>query len=396
MRFSNTEAGKIETGPRQLTVRVWYPMDLDGLERDKKMPPYRHTIRLFDGTQVEVETPALAQPDGEIDPGVTDSFPLVLLSHGYGGWHTVMTYLTENLASKGYVTAAIDHSDLSPPGARAPALDFADTFINRSRDQQKVLAALLGSGGAKDFQRLINPEQVAVVGYSMGGFGALATGGASYAPNSNAANLLGLPQEVREALATAVDEPVASAVKALVLLAPWGAQPTYRAWDEASLGNVNIPVLLLAGRHDDVSDYEAGVRWLFDTLSGTDRYLLTYESARHNIANNPVLEFAPALRDAYVRQEYFAEPVWRTERLNAINLHFVTAFLNLTLKGNGEMLPYLQLPVEASADGDWPLPFGQSGGDAHAGEQQTQFWRGFRRRWALGMTMEYRSAAKTD
>ncbi len=37
-------------------------------------------------------------------------FPLVFVSHGYPGSRYFMTYLT-NLESKGYVVAAIDHTD---------------------------------------------------------------------------------------------------------------------------------------------------------------------------------------------------------------------------------------------------------------------------------------------
>ena len=39
--------------------------------------------------------------------------PLVVVSHGYSNCTVAMTWLTENLASKGYVVAAIRHED--PP-----------------------------------------------------------------------------------------------------------------------------------------------------------------------------------------------------------------------------------------------------------------------------------------
>ncbi len=44
-------------------------------------------------------------------PAAGERFPLVIVSHGYPGSRTFLTYLTENLASKGYVVAAIDHTD---------------------------------------------------------------------------------------------------------------------------------------------------------------------------------------------------------------------------------------------------------------------------------------------
>jgi predicted dienelactone hydrolase len=38
-------------------------------------------------------------------------FPLVIVSHGYPGNRFLLSHLTENLASKGYVVVAIDHTD---------------------------------------------------------------------------------------------------------------------------------------------------------------------------------------------------------------------------------------------------------------------------------------------
>ena len=66
------------------------------------------------------------------------SFPLVVVSHGYPGSRTFLTYLTENLASKGYVVAAIDHTD-SVWGDIKP---FPSTLFNRSSDQLFTIRAL--------------------------------------------------------------------------------------------------------------------------------------------------------------------------------------------------------------------------------------------------------------
>ena len=37
---------------------------------------------------------------------------------------------------------------------------------------------------------------------------------------------------------------------------------------------------------------------------------------------------------SFVTREFFDEPVWRKDRITAINQHFVTAFLDLNLKGD--------------------------------------------------------------
>ena len=47
-------------------------------------------------------------------------YPLVIVSHGYPGSRLQMSYLTENLASKGYVVVAIDH----PESTRADTVSY--------------------------------------------------------------------------------------------------------------------------------------------------------------------------------------------------------------------------------------------------------------------------------
>ncbi|MEC7205772.1 MAG: class I tRNA ligase family protein, partial [Pseudomonadota bacterium] len=63
------------------------------------------------------------------------SFPLVVISHGYPGNRYLMCHLGENLASKGFVTVAIDHTDSTYDDQQA----FASTLYNRPLDQRFVI-----------------------------------------------------------------------------------------------------------------------------------------------------------------------------------------------------------------------------------------------------------------
>jgi hypothetical protein len=152
---------------------------------------------------------------------------------------------------------------------------------------------------------------------------------------------------------------------------------------------VRAPTLIVAGDQDDIVDYRGGIRWLFDAMSGADRRLLVYREARHNVAGNPV-ELKPDAPFAAV--DAFHEPVWRMERINAINQHFVTAFLDLNLKGDGAKAAYLNVSVPMAGDGVWPSAFGQQWGGATAGQDQPGYWQGFQRRWALGLELHHRPA----
>ena len=188
------------------------------------------------------------------------------------------------------------------------------------------------------------------------------------------------------------DTPVPG-LKALILFGPWGGSPTARMWLPTSLSQISAPTLVIDGDRDDIADYANGVHWLYDHLARSDRYLLTYREARHNIAMNA----APVsvARD-YLYIDKFDEPVWRKDRILAINAHMITAFLDLHLKGISDRAGYLNVPTKVADDGVWPLGEGEASGDKLAGPAgpSSTYWRGFHRRWALGLELEHITPAK--
>ena len=74
----------------------------------------------------------------------------------------------------------------------------------------------------------------------------------------------------------------------------------------------------------------------------------------------------------------------------AINQHFITAFLDLNLKGDESRRAYLHVRPEKSNDGKWPLAQGQSVGGKFS--DGADYWKGFQRRWAVGMEMHCSAA----
>ena len=198
-----------------------------------------------------------------------------------------------------------------------------------------------------------------------------------------------MPTAIRtKLLAERPDDTVAARIGALVTIAPWGGQPTARVWTAASLERIKAPVLMIGGEDDDVVDYRHGVRWIHGAITGSNRWLLTYEAARHNVGNNA----APANLPDFGAVESQAEPVWRGDRLNAINLHFITAFLDLTLKNDRTRAAYLMVPTVRAVDSVWPEPIGPPGSGAIAGDAQPMHWRGFQRRWAIGLRLTHQAA----
>jgi hypothetical protein len=217
----------------------------------------------------------------------------------------------------------------------------------------------------------------------MGGYGALTSAGAGYSKQGMAQNIVpGGYLGNWTADSANYKSKLRSELKATVAIAPWGAQPPFNSWDAEGLAGIHIPMLVIAGDQDDVSDYAAGIKPAFEKMTNSDRCLLVYENARHNVGGNPPpLE---ALND-FTTREFFDEPAWRKDRIMAINEHFITSFLQLYLNGDESQRAYLHVAPEKSNEGTWPLKQGESVGGKFS--DGANYWKGFQRRWAVGLEM---------
>jgi hypothetical protein len=222
----------------------------------------------------------------------------------------------------------------------------------------------------------------------MGGYGSLTAAGAALDPAAPAFAQL---SPAMRAQLPIPDPALASKIKAVVAIAPWGGQPGAAVWQDSALASLRMPLLIVAGDQDDVVDYERGVKRLFNAAQGTDRYLLVYREAAHNIAGNPVT--IPSDAD-FPTIEFLTDPVWRKERIEMINAHFIGAFLDLELKAEESKSIYLKVPTPFANQGQWPSSFGQTWGGVTAGKDQPGYWRGFQRRWARGLELHHKSAGK--
>jgi hypothetical protein len=82
-----------------------------------------------------------------------------------------------------------------------------------------------------------------------------------------------------------------------------------------------------------------------------------------------------------------------TKRLeDRFGLHFITAFLGLTLQDKAGMQAYLDVPVESSDDGEWKAPDGTPWGAVSPGSAGINLWKGFQRRHARGMQLNHLNA----
>jgi len=353
---------------RPLKIEVWYPanaVSTDLITYDEVMGQNGSPTRPI------VPFTFLGRATRNAKPVTTaEAFPLVIVSHGYTGSRYLMTYLTENLASKGYVVVAIDHTEAT----FSDAAGFQSTLLNRSLDDLFVLNEIARLSKHQDsfLYGIADADNTALIGYSMGGYGAINVVGAGYSPQ--ASQLFGSMTSGSKALERRIiGNPAYKAsidprIKVVVAFAPWGMQRG--VWNAEGLAGITIPSLFIAGSKDDISGYEDGTKAIFDGAVNSDRLLLTYIDARHNTAPNPppaeALEVGRPI-DEYLR---YADSVWDMRRINNINQHFVTAFLGLHLKGIEVNRTYLELSEEA----------------------KRKVWPGFKPRTSIGLELDYQSA----
>ncbi|MCX6626526.1 MAG: hypothetical protein NTW28_02705 [Candidatus Solibacter sp.] len=275
LRFDK-ESGKAPLYDRRLKIEIWYPAVIPVGQEERVIYESAMPGTPAPGAPKTFRIPGKALRDAP--PVSGERFPLVIVSHGYPGSRTFLTYLTENLASKGYVVAAIDHTD-SVFGAQAA---FTSTLLNRAADQWFTIDALQAHGLlAGDFLNgLLDASRVAIVGYSMGGYGALASAGAGYSKQGGSARAI--PGGYFDAWTAGTPKFEARKrdnLKAMVAIAPWGAQPPNSNWDAGGLAGIRIPSLFIVGDQDDVSGYQQGVRKAFEGAVNSERRMLVYENA---------------------------------------------------------------------------------------------------------------------
>ena len=292
--------------PRVLTVECWYPA-APGTPQGG-----RYETVLRDGV-----TPVILHGRAARDaPRAEGDFPQVLISHGYPGNRYLMAHLAEALAARGYRVAAVDH----PGSTYADQAPIGATLYHRPLDQRFLLDALGG---------------VALIGYSMGGYGALVTAGAGIAADL-------VTHEIAppgEALSVHLHPVPPAGLRAVIAIGPWGNGRG--VWPEGALARIAAPVMVMAGSLDDTSDY-AAMRGIAEGAGGT---LVTFVNAGHNAAapipapeeshaHSPTLGWAPFL--------HYADAVWDSVRMNAIAQHFAAAFLDRHLKADASSDPFLR------------------------------------------------------
>ncbi|MFC9942481.1 alpha/beta hydrolase family protein [Streptomyces pratensis] len=184
-----------EAGDRELMVSLYHPARPG---RPGATAPYMSTgearlVLAGAGLEDTVRPAALSELGTHARTGARTApgrFPLVLLSPGFGNPRATVTSLAEDLASRGYVVASVDHAYESvgtelPDGrlltcvacekmASAPSDEAREELgrllsTGRAADLSFVLDRLTGDRPAWENSRMIDRRRVAVAGHSIGG-----------------------------------------------------------------------------------------------------------------------------------------------------------------------------------------------------------------------------------
>ena len=348
--IAKVKDGTTSTYDRPLTVDVWYPANIpDGKEEKTEYKDVLGRPNNEERPQIPFTFSGRALRNAEPDDS-DEAFPLIIVSHGYPGSRYLMTYLTENLASKGYVVVAIDHTE----STHQDAGPFPSTLMNRPLDVLFVLDEMAKLGVKKSdsfLSGLLDADNTALIGYSMGGYGVLNVAGAGYSEQlATTFDRMTGGSTAIQARTTGSPALVASPdkrIKAVVAFAPWGM--ARGVWDDEGLAGLRIPTFFVAGDQDDVSGYEDGIKAIYEGAINTERYMLTYVNARHNVAPNPPPVSILTSEKHHDDFMHYAEPAWDLRRMNNINQHFVTAFLGIRLKGL-DYGHYLELPEKSNGE----------------------------------------------
>ncbi|MFI1015917.1 alpha/beta hydrolase family protein [Streptomyces sp. NPDC020965] len=309
---------------RELMVTVHYPAARPGAGRPA---PYATTeeARLFaKGLGFDAAVPA-AELSAMRTHGRTGArpapgtYPLVVLSPGFSVSRYTLTHLAEDLASRGYVVASVDHAyesfGIAVPGRQiltcvaCPALESGTTHpgvvtATRADDVSFVLDKLTGHRPVWRHAGMIDKKRIGMAGHSIGG--------------ASAATAMAGDHRVRA-----------------------GVNMDGAFWEELPPEGLGGRPFMMLGTDDDV--HRPGGRdatWdrMWPRLDGWKRWLTVAGSEHFTFSDSPVIQ----------RHFGLPQPPLSARRALAITRTYVGAFFDQHLRGKQQ--PVLSGPGAANPE----------------------------------------------
>jgi predicted dienelactone hydrolase len=303
---------------RPLTTAVWYPSQ-------DSTAAYNYRKEIVDGVAVQGR---VAEEDGP--------YPLLIFAHGFGSCGLQAVFLTEHLASQGYIVAAPDFhdgeahfctikggvADRRLTGILRSLREFRGERIKLAEFRPDGVSALIdwfadsNSNPDSPFFQAVDLERIGVFGHSFGGWTATVVAGA-------------------------MEEYYDPRVKAIVSLAGQVGPLTKQDFSQ-----IKIPSLYMYGVRDatdfGVSDQRRRVAY---DWSGTPKHLITIKNANHFIFTD---------RQACGEYGTLSDCQDKSEAVQLINT-YITSFFDYYLRADPQAKQVLKekLPLVEDFESEW-------------------------------------------
>ena len=265
----------VQVGERELPILVWYPATV---EPDAVATDYPIVVGVL-------ELAKLGSPLGAVwgAPLALEGapHPAIVFSHGNAGFSAQSVYLTEHLASHGFVVAAPDHVGNSLV-ADLGGLSAGEAAAVRPIDVSATLDELLAASATwpGPLYLAADPARVGVAGHSFGAFTPLRVAGAEV---DSARALEACASDPSGLVCDGWDSDIPASqrddrFRSALAQAP-GAAFVFAPLEEG-LAPLEIPLMIQGGTHDEVTPYETECVEPFEALDGP-AYLLLIEGAGH-------------------------------------------------------------------------------------------------------------------
>lgn len=218
---------------RSLATFFWYPSE------DKEIEVIAGNVA-FEGFK--------ASQNAKIQDG---TFPLYVLVHGTSGNWKNLSWLAAALAKEGAFVMAANHPDYTS-GNSSPA------SVMKMWDQPKDISFLLDRVFSSDFSEYLDKDRINVIGYSLGGYSALALAGAVLDMKSYLSFCLENLDKACEYFSStfpdfndsfyenASKNHIDDRIMTSIAIAPGFVE----SMTDVSLANIDIPVLIIGAEHD--------------------------------------------------------------------------------------------------------------------------------------------------
>ncbi|RMH46970.1 MAG: hypothetical protein D6694_02790 [Gammaproteobacteria bacterium] len=330
-------------GKLPLAATIWYPALPQDIPAEETAYPYEIKLGAPLGMVTIASSAGHATSGAPFDFG-QGPYPLVILSPGFAIGAASYGWLAEHLASYGFVVMAPDHRERLDPEN-----ELWRSAITRPQDVLTLFAyvdSAVGSGGS--LAGLIDPETVAVIGHSYGGYTALAAAGAQIDTSglkSHCENAVQAEDPAVWLCDMLLPHLVEMAALADLDAVPEGLWPD---WSDSrvdavvpmagdafffgrnGLAEIDVPVLAIGGSLDNDTPLSWGTYPTYKHVASPTKAQLILNDAEHMIFTN-VCE-AVRWYAKWVAGEFCADSFWDRHQAHDLINHVITAFLLAELK----------------------------------------------------------------